>query len=135
MVPRNPLLRTILGNIFYTPESACNAALLALFDTSLGGGELVSNNWNFFLHTKFGRMIIEILSILGLRHMFLQVFVSSCMGILQHFFFGYYVQQCNMIFSDDFASSMLSDELYQWTLEEVQQYIDSANSGMDENAH
>ncbi|CAE7409608.1 unnamed protein product, partial [Symbiodinium microadriaticum] len=131
MVPKSPVVKGLLGHIFYSPDAACNATLQALFDPSLQGGEMVSNSWNFFLHTPLGRKIVSLLMHFPrLKFWFIQFIVSPCMGLLQHIFYGYYVQKGDSVLPPAVAS--LGGDLYRWSVEEIQNYLSAAES--DSNA-
>lgn len=122
MVPKSSFMKMLGENLFYSSEAACNAALQALFDPSLQGGEMVSNTWNFFVHTSMGRRAIRVLNCLKAQFFFTQYVMAPCMGLLQHVFYGYHVQKKECVLSEDNVLTEISNELFQWTLEELEPY-------------
>ena len=127
MVPRNSFVRALLCHVFYSSDAACNAPLLALFDKDLRGGEMASNCWNFFLHTSLGGTTRRLLSLVKLKAFFAQCIIAPCMGLLQHVFFGYYVQRYENVLMPDLGT--LGEDLFHWTMEEVEQYLEASRNG------
>jgi hypothetical protein len=122
MVPNGPIGK-ILKLIFYPTEVAVYAPLYCLLSRDARGGSFMTNFHNFWRDSMIGALIFRVLITLRLRELLLSLAIPWVIAF-QSSSYGIHAATPDYALQDN----TLSQELYRWSKQAVQPYVDEVSS-------